>query len=439
MRTTLSRSWKRAALSAAIPALLFMTQVSWGQDSPPAGPPHGAPTEAPPGAPESETGGELDILAEEHVDAGFDAYANVGMLTSAWRQMDSVLVADVALRFAEGERVLMRSHKAITTGQVFDLAIRMATEKRDKETLSRLAKALEKNGDQARLEQVKLSLKFAGTTRAIDPSLQEGTEDELAAIRLYQLQIDAARIDGDRETLKQLEVRIGKAPIKDKQRAALKKLIEDASASLPEKEEGKVVELMSQLGGTSRGAFDGQPDVYGTVRVGRNGQYYRENFWFWKDRIFVVDQWHKGWVGEVAIDKGHMVYRQSSEYVKVLWNPKPGQRQIANGNWVYVNPNDLNTVYVWQKNGSWSTNMSLTQLIENGPVAGNRITVSLPPNIVAAGGGNIVAAGGGNIIAAGVSVPAGIVAAGGGNVVPRPSSPLIYQTNPIGWFTLPKQ
>ena len=365
----------------------------------------------------------------EQADAGFDGFANLGMLAVAWRQMDPVLVTDVALRFAEGERVLLRSHKAITTGQVFDLAIRVATEKRDKATLARLAKALEKSGDRTRLEQVNLSMKVAGAARASDPSLQEGTPEELAAIRKLQFQIDAARIDGNGETLKHLETGLADAPIKDKQRAALKKLIQEARDAQPGKEQGDVLELMSKVGGASRAWYDAQPDVYGTIRAGRNGKYYRENFWFWKDRLYVIDKWHKGWVGEFVIDSGHMVMRESPEYVRTLWNPTTGQRQLGSGAWVYVHPTDPNSVCVWQNNGTWSAYRSLTQMMEGGAVSGNQITISYPPNIVSAGGGNIVAAGAGNS-------PTGIVAAGAGNIVPR-STPVIVVSGG-NFATLPK-
>ena len=76
--------------------------------------------------------------------------------------------------------------------------------------------------------------------------------------------------------------------------------------------------------------------------------------------------------------------------------------------------------------------------MEGGTVSGSQITVSLPANIVAAGGGNIVAAGGGNIVAAGGgNVWPGIVAAGGGNVVPR-SSPVIYNSGSNSFGPLPK-
>lgn len=418
-------SWRlnRMVLPLAGAMLIAFSASLYSQDAPPGappGPPPGAAKDAPSAAPDRESVEETDVsrdVSPEHADAGFDTYANVGMLSEAWRKMDATLVADVALRFAEGERILLRPHKAITTGQVFDLAIRLATEKRDKATLARLAKALEKSGDRARLEQVNLSMKVAGTARASDPTLQEGTPEELEVIRKLQFQIEAARIDGNAETLKQLETRLADAPLKDKQRAALKKLIQEARDAQPAKEEAEVLGLMSKVGGASRALWDGQPDVYGSVHKGANGKFYRENFWFWRDRIFVVDKWHWGWFGEFAIDSGHMVMRESSEYVRVLWNPRTGTRQLKSGAWVHVAPTDLNTVYFWQANGTWSTNVSLTALLEGGTASANRITISLPANIVAAGGGNIVAAGGGNFVSNGATVPAGIVAGGGGNIV----------------------
>ena len=408
-----------------------------------------APPGPPPPMPVTDLDGALEIPLE-HADPGFDEYANAGMLATAWHQMDPGLVTDIALRFAEGERVLMRSHKTITTGQAFDLAIRVATEKRDKATLARLAKALEKSGDRARLEQVNLSMKVAGTARASDPTLQEGTPEELDVIRKFQFKIEAARIDGNGDALKQFETELADALIKDKQRAALKKLIQEARDALPDKEQGEVLELMSKVGGASRqvgGAtrtwYDGQPDYFGTLRWGKgldatkNNEYYvyyRENFWVYNDRIFVVN-WHpvknaNGTVKVVVDSGGKMLMRQSSEYVRVLWNPQNGPngwRKLESGQYSQVHSTDRNSVRFYQTDGKWSNYTSLTQLMELGTVSGNQITISLPANIVAAGGGNIyggrngiVAAGGGN------AVSNGIVAAGGGNLVPRYTNPHQY-------------
>lgn len=63
------------------------------------------------------------------------------------------------------------------------------------------------------------------------------------------------------------------------------------------------------------------------------------------------------------------------------------------------------TLVKYQDAGS-RTNLFSNNGIPLGFLQGGRITVSLPPNMVAAGGGNMVAAGGGNM-----------VAAGGGNLV----------------------
>lgn len=407
---------------------------------PPIAPPEssaGVPTDVPTALESPGANGEVEIPLENQ-DSGFDGFANLGMLATAWRQLDAPLVTDVALRFAEGERVLLRPHNSIATGQVFDLAIRLATQKQDKETLTRLASVFEKNGDAQRLEQVNLSMQVAGTARSNDPSLDEGTLEQLEAIRSLKSQIEAARIIGDKESLKNAESRLVDVPVTDQQRAALNTLLVAATESLPEQEQEETLQLVNKLSGASRALWDAQPDVWGTIRTGSNGQMYRENFWFWKDRIFVIDKWRKGWVGEVVVEKGHMVMRQSSEYVKVLWNPIVGQRKLANGLTVYVNPNDLNTIHFLQRNGSWSTNYSLTQLLEKGKVDGDKITVSLPPNLanlVAAGGGNLVAAGGGNYKGpGGKNLPAGIIAAttNGNLVVPRPgkdnlTGPVLFQ------------
>jgi alkaline phosphatase len=48
---------------------------------------------------------------------------------------------DIALQLAEGERVLLRRHKVVASDQVFLIALNLAVETRDTETLARLGRA----------------------------------------------------------------------------------------------------------------------------------------------------------------------------------------------------------------------------------------------------------------------------------------------------------
>src|SRR5438874_1940779 len=76
-------------------------------------------------------------------DPAFDRYLDLEILDRAWGDKNASLLADVGLELAEGERVLFRGHKNISADQVLAMATRVAAERRDAKTLSRLAKACE--------------------------------------------------------------------------------------------------------------------------------------------------------------------------------------------------------------------------------------------------------------------------------------------------------
>ena len=236
MRTTLSRSWKRAALSAAIPALLFVTQVSWGQDD--------LLGSGPPGS---------FFSFGKQADEVFEKYASLASLGTAWREMDSAMMTDSALQFAEGERVLLRSHKLIAASQVFDIAIRLATENGDKASLERLAKAFDRSGDKVRLAQVNLALKTTSAARSVDPVLNEGNADARSAIRSILDEIQSARIAGSKPQLEGLEKSLAELRISEKQRATLKKVIAETAESLGvDNSLQSTVDQLDKLGGVLR-------------------------------------------------------------------------------------------------------------------------------------------------------------------------------------------
>ena len=58
-------------------------------------------------APETATASTVEL-----VDPAFGQYIDIRLLWQGWGSMDAGMLTDAALQLAEGERVLMRSHKA---------------------------------------------------------------------------------------------------------------------------------------------------------------------------------------------------------------------------------------------------------------------------------------------------------------------------------------
>lgn len=247
MKAMMSRSWIRAVLCAAIPVLMCVSQVSWGQNEAP------RPTPKPEGKSSSGDSGSLSPLAGGQADEAFEQYANLNRLAAAWASMDSVMMTDGALQFAEAERVLLRSHKTMKTSQVFDLAIRVAAENNDKESLGRIAKVLERSGDKDGLARVNLALKTGGTSRAVDPVLNGGDEKSQSIIAQFLREVQSARLAGSKAHLTELSSVLKDLAVSEPQRLALKKAITDANESLGDEAEAlPVLERLDMLALTGR-------------------------------------------------------------------------------------------------------------------------------------------------------------------------------------------
>ena len=242
MKSTFDGVWFRAARYAAAVALLCGSQISWGEDKAPA---------APAAEPAAATG-QIEF-GDGQADDLFDKYVSLAHLGSAWRNLDASAMTDSALQFAEAERVLLRSHGSIKASQVFDMAIRVATEKGDKASLGRLAKSLERSGDKDRLAQVNLALKTAGASRAVDPVLTKGDTNALLSIQSVQVEIQSARIGGSNDQLKAIGQSLSDLPITAQQQAALKAEISAAAeaVSVNQGNQSAVLEL-DRLGDVPR-------------------------------------------------------------------------------------------------------------------------------------------------------------------------------------------
>src|SRR5437016_3896811 len=79
-------------------------------------------------------------------DAAFDRFVSPVQLQYALVHLDQGRLADAADRVARGERELGRPRAGLTADGLYRLAIRVAVDRHDPQTLTRLAAALKAGG-----------------------------------------------------------------------------------------------------------------------------------------------------------------------------------------------------------------------------------------------------------------------------------------------------
>lgn len=188
-------------------------------------------------------------------EKAFEQYASLAQLAVAWRNQDSEALTDLALQFLEGERVLLRSHKKMKSAEVLDIAIRVASERNDKVSLERLAKALDRTGDKDRVALVNMAISTAGAARAEHPELKEGSPEVVAEIDAFVQAIQSARVAGSKTQIASLKTALGELTVSDTQRSALSRMIEESQDALDVGETtlGAIQEL-DQMNGIIRSA-----------------------------------------------------------------------------------------------------------------------------------------------------------------------------------------
>jgi hypothetical protein len=177
-------------------------------------------------------------IARASDDPAFDRYLDVELLERAWSDKNAALLADVGLQLAEGERVLFRSHKNLTSDQVLAMATRAAVERRDAKTLARLTKAAEATNKAELRAQASGALRLASASRDADPALalpaDRTSPETFLLVRDALERIVDAKVMGDVESL---NILIQLAPkmdaIPEAQRKHLAKTATAARDSLP--------------------------------------------------------------------------------------------------------------------------------------------------------------------------------------------------------------
>lgn len=179
--------------------------------------------------------------ADPNADPAFARYVRLSDISDAWSALDPAALTDAGLEMAEGERVLGRTHRSgITADSVLHKAVALATDKRDKETLDRLAATAEERGDAGLKGQVQNARKLSSADRAVDPALQldidQTTSSDFARYQELVEAVRSAQLLGDAEALKAIEKRLDQPPaLPASQKDEIHKLIVRAREGLPDK------------------------------------------------------------------------------------------------------------------------------------------------------------------------------------------------------------
>jgi hypothetical protein len=148
------------------------------------------------------------IPPEVH-DKPFERFAEVLLLAEAWDYHDPGLLLDLGLQLAEGERVLLRPHKAFASGKILLLATHIAGDRRDAATLDRLAKYAATRKDEALSSALKEARRIASEAPSEADRLGETLEDVTPqTLKIHQAairKIRALRLAGDAKQLKEFD------------------------------------------------------------------------------------------------------------------------------------------------------------------------------------------------------------------------------------------
>lgn len=151
----------------------------------------------------------------------------------------------LSLQLAEAERVLSRQNPAISADKLLSLAVKLAVEKHDQSTLTRLAKAAERIGNKSLAEDIRTAQKMAGTARTPEPGLaiEDLTPDALAVVQLYQVVLVQAKLAGRKDILEALSRSlVEREELSERLLAYLKMRIEQAIASTAPDQAARIVD-----------------------------------------------------------------------------------------------------------------------------------------------------------------------------------------------------
>jgi hypothetical protein len=202
-------------------------------------------------------------ISAEFVDPAFDRYIDIALLGLAWEAQNGAALTDAALQLAEGERVLFRSHKTFTSKSVFEKALAVAADQKDKTTLERLAKIAKASGDTEFVVKVSQTTKLSAASRAVGSDIEKITdpasEGSLAYVQYLSELIGRIRVTGDKAALDDIEKTVkelkpSNETISQGEIDSLKKLLGESRAAIGEvsAEEQESGYALEKLAGESR-------------------------------------------------------------------------------------------------------------------------------------------------------------------------------------------
>lgn len=168
-------------------------------------------------------------------DAAFDRLISRRHLATAWANLDSAGLADGALQTLEAERILGRPEPTLPASELTALAVRLALEKHDRDSLDRLEKGAAQAGRPELVSAIVLARKTAGPSRSgsrLAPVTPEDTDvTTFAAYRAFIHDIQAARVSGDLPGLDAIAADLDQVTqFSAEQRDGLRQQIEQARA-----------------------------------------------------------------------------------------------------------------------------------------------------------------------------------------------------------------
>jgi hypothetical protein len=193
----------------------------------------------------------------EFVDPAFDRYIDIAFLGLAWETQDASALTDAALQLAEGERILLRSHKTFTSKAVLEKALAVATDQKDTATLERIAKIAKASGDENFVAKVTQTTKLSAASRAITTGYNPVKEDktDYYFINTSEL-IERVRVTGDKKALTDIaeDIKKNKESIGQECTDALLKLVTESQQAIGDvsSEEQQYAFALEKLAGESR-------------------------------------------------------------------------------------------------------------------------------------------------------------------------------------------
>lgn len=192
-------------------------------------------------------------------DPAFRQHVDLKRLGDAYLNSDVQSLIDIGLQLQEGELILQRNHQYFRSGQIFEVALRLAADSGDSESLDRLENAATRTGNKTLAESVAVSRQLTGKKRAAVPPLPE-PDDALSAADIASLADLVSRIEkacalGNLNALKKLQVQLEESPLPAGElRTRLEQQITENLTNTPEAdpEETTVLQMLESLSGESR-------------------------------------------------------------------------------------------------------------------------------------------------------------------------------------------